>query len=402
MKSKAKFILVVIVLFSFLAACTAVREKEGWQGSIEEVDGVEVIHNPVEPLHGELELELEEDLIIGGDVEDENFNFMRISALEVDDEGNIYVLDSRECRIQVFNKDGDYLQTIGRKGEGPGEFQRPSRMYLSPDAKLYVIEFRKMHMFDQDGVYEKSIIPESTLLGMSATRDGSILGRSYTFGEEERSMDIIIMDSEGKKVETITSFPDPSVIITQAVSGGAISMGGPPPYSPGLSFCPLSEGSAVYGYSSEYTLFVANSSGEIIRRIEKEEERQPTSKQEEDEYVKDRLEKSRARGGGIQWSEGDLRKLHKFAEYKPFFTNIVKDDEGHLFLPKPKAVLNPEEDTYYDMFSAEGFYIYKVKIHKVNPRVIKKGHIYTFGEDPDTGYYEVGRYRIKNWDQIKK
>ena len=118
--------------------------------------------------------------------------------------------------------------------------------------------------------------------------------------------------------------------------------------------------------------------------------------------MKDRLEKSRARGGGIQWSEGDLRKLHKFAEYKPFFTNIVKDDEGHLFLPKPKAVLNPEEDTYYDMFSAEGFYIYKVKIHKVNPRVIKKGHIYTFGEDPDTGYYEVGRYRIKNWDQIKK
>ena len=228
------------------------------------------------------------------------------------------------------------------------------------------------------------------------------MGRSYTFGEEERSMDIIIMDSEGKKVETITSFPDPSVILTQAVSGGAISMGGPPPYSPGLSFCALSEGSAVYGYSSEYTLFVANSSGEIIRRIEKEEERQPTSKQEEDEYVKDRLEKSRARGGGIQWSEGDLRKLHKFAEYKPFFTNIVKDDEGHLFLPKPKAVLNPEEDTYYDMFSAEGFYIYKVKIHKVNPRVIKKGHIYTFGEDPDTGYYEVGRYRIKNWDQIKK
>lgn len=169
MKSRTQFILIAIFIFSFLAACTSVREKEGWEGKIEEVDGIEVIHNPVEPLHGELELELEEDLVIGGDVEDENFNFMRISAIEVDEEGNIYVLDSRECRIQVFNKDGDYLQTIGRKGEGPGEFQRPSRMYLSPDAKLYVIEFRKMHMFDQDGVYEKSIIPESTLLGMSAT-----------------------------------------------------------------------------------------------------------------------------------------------------------------------------------------------------------------------------------------
>jgi hypothetical protein len=402
MKSKTQFILVACVLFSFLTACTSVREKEGWEGTIEEVDGVEVIHNPAEPLHGELALELEEDLVIGGDVEDENFNFMRIAALEVDDEGNLYVLDFRQCRIQVFNKDGDYLQTIGRKGEGPGEFQRPSRMYLSPDGKLYVIEFRKIHLFDREGTYEKSIIPETPILGMSIAEEGSILGRSYTYGDEGRSFDIILMDSEGKKVETITSFPDPSVILTQAVSGGAISMGGPPPYSPGLSFCSLSEGLAVYGYSSEYTLFVVNSSGEIIRRIEKEEERQPTSKQEEDEYVKDRLERSRARAGGIKWSEGDLRKLYKFAEYKPFFSNIVKDDEGHLFLLKPKSVLNPEEDTYYDMFSLEGFYIYKVKIHMVNPRVIKKGYIYTFGEDPDTGYYEIERYRIRNWDQIKK
>lgn len=402
MKSKAKFILVAIVIFSFLAACTSVREKEGWEGKIEEVDGIEVIRNPVEPLHGELTLELEEDLVIGGDVEDENFNFMRISAIEVDSEGNIYVLDYRQCRIQKFNKDGDYLQTIGRKGEGPGEFQRASRMYLSPEGRLYVNEIRKVHIFGKDGAFEKSVIPESFLLNFSATEEGSILGQSRTYGEEERSQDIILMDSKGKKLDTVTSFPDPSVILTKAVSGGAISMGGPPPYSPELSFCPLSEGSAVYGYSSEYKLFVANSSGEVIRRIEKEEERQPTSKKEEDEYVKDRLERSRARGGSIQWSEGDLKKLHKFAEYKPFFTNIVMDDEGHLFLPKPKSVLNPEEDTYFDMFSPEGFYIYKVKIHKVNPRVIRKGYIYTFGADPDTGYYEVERFKIKNWDQIKK
>lgn len=403
MKSKLKYVVAVIVFFSFLATCTSVSKKEGWEGRVEKVDGVEIIHNPEEPLHGEIELELEEDLVIGGEEFDENANFSYIRDIEVDDEGNILVLDYRDCRIQKYDKDGKYLQTIGRKGEGPGEFQRPSRIYLAPDSKLYVNEIRRVHIFDQEGAFEKSLIPESPLLNFSVAQEGSLLARSYTFAEEGRSLDIVLMDSEGKKKDTVVSFPDPGVMITKPVSGGgAIAVGGSPPYSPGLFFCPLDEGFAAYGYSSEYKLFVANSAGEVIRRIEKEEERQPTSKKEEDEYINERRERAKQQKGGIQWSEGDLRKLHSFAEYKPFYTNIIMDDEGHLFLSKPKSVVHPEDYTYFDFFNEQGYYLYKIKISGVRPRVIQKGCIYTFGTDPDTGYYEVERYRIKNWDQIKK
>lgn len=402
MKSKIKFIFVVIVLFSFLAACTSVREKEGWAGKIEEEDGIEVIYNPEEPMYGELDLELEEDLVIGGGEEyDENYNFRRISSMEVDDEGNIFVLDFSDCRIQKYDKDGKYLQTIGRKGEGPGEFQRPSRTYLAPDGKLYVNEVRKVHIFDKNSTFEKSIILESPLLSFSTTKEGIQLGQSYTFVEEGRSLDILLMDSEGKKVDAVASFPDPSVTISKPVSGGGMIMvGGAPPYSPGLFFCPQSEGSATYGFSSEYKLFTVNSSGEVIRRIEKEEKRQPTSKDEESEYIKERWERQKERKGAL--SEGDIRKLSVFAEYKPYFTNIIMDDEGNLFLPKPKSVLHPEDYTYYDFFNQQGYYFYKIKISDITPRVIKKGCIYTFGSDPDTGFYEIERYRIKNWDQIKK
>jgi len=214
-------------------------------------------------------------------------------------------------------------------------------------------------------------------------------------------MDIILVDSNGNKVDTIASFPDPSVVLTKSISGGAISMGGPPPYSPELFFCPLSDELVVYGYSDKYRLWVVHASGEIVNIFEKEEKREPTSKKEEDEYIKKRIEASKG-SGGIQWSEGDLRKLHKFAKYKPFFSSILTDDEGHIYLSKPKSVLEPEEDTFFDLFSKEGYYLYKVKIHKVNPRVIKNGCIYTSRTDPDAGYYLVERYTIKNWDQIKK
>ena len=125
-KSITKYVWLAFILISSLAVGAIDDQKAGWKGQVEEEDGVKVIKNPQDPLYGEIKLELELDLSIGGDVADENYIFYSIREVEVDEQGNIYVLDSRQCRIQIFDKDGKYLQTIGRKGEGPGEF-----MYFS-------------------------------------------------------------------------------------------------------------------------------------------------------------------------------------------------------------------------------------------------------------------------------
>ncbi len=80
----------------------------------------------------------------------------------------------------------------------------------------------------------------------------------------------------------------------------------------------------------------------------------------------------------------------------------MNDDMGHIFLAKPKSVVKKEEDTYFDFYNKEGYYLYKIKIHKISPKAIKKGYLYTFRQDEDTGYYKIERYKIKNWGQIKK
>ncbi len=353
------------------------------------------------PLYGEIELKLEVDLVIGGEDVDENYMFRRVSDIEVDEEGNIYVLDSGECRIQIYDKDGKYLKTIGRKGEGPGEFQRAGRMTLSAKGKLYVNEYKKFIIFEEDGTFEKNVNTDFHLSSYLVTKEENFLGWGFIRTEKGSSFDVILIDSSGKRIDTIASFPDPSVVLTKAVSGGgAISVGGSPPYSPGLFFCPLSDDLGIYGYSAEYRLGVVNSSGEIVHVIEKDEKRQPTSRKEENEYLEKMIERSK--GGGIQWSVGDLRKLHGFAKYKPFFSLIMNDDEGNIYLSKPKSVVKEEEDTYFDFFNKEGYYLYKIKIHEISPKVIKKGCLYTFRQDEDTGYYKIERYKIKNWDQVKK
>ena len=52
-----------------------------------------------------------------------------------------------------------------------------------------------------------------------------------------------------------------------------------------------------------------------------------------------------------------------------------------------------------DIFSKDGIYLYKATIPK-DTYIIKSGFLYAYEVEDDTEV--VNRYRIKNWDLIKK
>lgn len=395
MKNKAKVLSIVLFLSAFLMVVLFGGQKAEWKGKIEVENGVKVIKNPRDPLYGEIEFELEEDLSIGREG-DENYMFTLVVDIGVDMEGNIYVLDFRECRIKKYDKNGNYLQTIGRKGQGPGEFEQPSRILLNTEGKMYIKELRKIHIFDKKGEFERSIILKKTLASFGITKEGNILGRSYSSSRKGRTLDIVLIDSEGKKLKTIASFPDPRAFVKK----GNIRIPGSTRYDPKLYFYPLSEKFGVYGYSSEYRLFIINSSGEISHIIEKEEPRQTVTQKEKDKIIKEHMK--RRRRLPLKLSEGDIRKLSNFPKYKAFYTRLLTDDKGRIYVLKMKSKLNEDKDDIFDLFSQEGFYLYSVKIHDVFPQIVKNGFLYTLKNDPDSGLHKIIRYRIKNWERIKE
>jgi hypothetical protein len=171
-------------------------------------------------------------------------------------------------------------------------------------------------------------------------------------------------------------------------------------YDPSLYYFPLSEEFGVYGYSSEYRLFIINSLGEISHIIEKEEPHQTVTKKEKDKIIKERM-KRRLRLP-LKLSEGDIRKLYNFPKYKAFYTRLLTDDKGRIYVLKMKSNLNEDKDDIFDLFSQEGFYLYSVKIHDVYLKIVKNGFLYTLKNDPDSGLHKIMRYRIKNWDKIKE
>jgi DNA-binding beta-propeller fold protein YncE len=76
--------------------------------------------------------------------------FYKPSYLAVDIEGNLYVTDSFNFRVQVFDPKGKYIRTIGFHGDVSGAFSRPKGLAIDKYKHLYVADaaFENVQIFD--------------------------------------------------------------------------------------------------------------------------------------------------------------------------------------------------------------------------------------------------------------
>jgi hypothetical protein len=90
-----------------------------------------------------------DELSIGVDEGHDNDVFWSIADICVNDRGDIFVLDSRKGRIQVYDENGVHQRNIGKIGEGPGEFTAPSAL-LSGKGLIWVLHLRKISVFNEN------------------------------------------------------------------------------------------------------------------------------------------------------------------------------------------------------------------------------------------------------------
>jgi len=83
--------------------------------------------------------------------EDGEFNYP--SFLALDRSGRLYVVDSFNFRIQIFDPDGKFIKKFGRLGDSPGAFARPAGIGVDSDGNIYVIDtaFNNFQIFNFEG-----------------------------------------------------------------------------------------------------------------------------------------------------------------------------------------------------------------------------------------------------------
>jgi DNA-binding beta-propeller fold protein YncE len=83
-------------------------------------------------------------------------NFGRPKEIAIDRDGNVYVIDTAFGNFQIFNSQDQLLMFIGQRSNepGPGLFMLPSGIYVDEDGRVFVVDqwFRKVDIFRPVGL----------------------------------------------------------------------------------------------------------------------------------------------------------------------------------------------------------------------------------------------------------
>jgi len=80
-------------------------------------------------------------------------DFALPTHVAVDKDGNVYVTDTLNNRVEIFDADGGFISEFGKPGDGPGHFARPKGIALDSDGHIWVTDEiqSRVQVFDKEG-----------------------------------------------------------------------------------------------------------------------------------------------------------------------------------------------------------------------------------------------------------
>jgi len=376
MKPKMNSLFILSLVFFILSAYTKENQDPQWKGTIEDENGVKVIKNPKEPMYNGAPFELEEELTIGGRDAQEEYIFQQIWHLAVDAEENIYLPDFRGSHLKVFDKNGKYLRTIGRRGRGPGEIMVPFAIQINPDNELFVNNRgqTRLTFFDLDGNFLRQISTHNMIRFMLPKVDsrGNIIA-GYMKMEDELTAYITKFDSELEPILTLAKVPTRTQppVINFFENQRLIN----------LHWDIFKDDHIILGEIFDYTFYIYTPDGKLVKKIITDYEGIKISGEDKDKLIKE------------EFGDNPISSRIKleFPKNLPPWRQFTCDEEGRIIV---RSYENAGEGkgVFYDIFDPEGKYIARIAL-KTIPRFWKSNKLYTIGLDDDD-FPVVKRYRV--------
>jgi len=364
----------IITIFIFLFISPSLLRAQDVK--IKTENGVQVVYNPKIPAPPPgipKKILLREDLCIGDEEGVEDFMFSQIRSVQVDEEENIYVLDSKEVCVKVFDKNGRHIRTFGKRGQGPGELQVPTRMHLTAGKEILIYDAanRRLSYYSLDGKCLREIstgkyrfsrtIPDSK---------GNIITQLLVPGDK-LVYEIKKFDSSLNPITTIEA-------VEEEIAPYVWDM-----VSPTFNVRVMKNDNIAWGYPSEYEIFIVNPEGKTTRKIVKDHDPVKITEEEKEEMIEDTFGDRGAPPG---------YKLRFPKNHYPYYFFICGDEE-RIYVRTYKK--DKEGNFSYDVFDPEGRYIAKFSLPGIDfLYVIKKNKMYSMVWEDEKGIPVVKRYNV--------
>ena len=128
-------------------------------------------------------------------------DFRKPCGVAADGSGNIYVADTYNNRIQVFDSSGTFVKTWGQKGTDSGNLARPWDVAVDGEGRVYVADTynHRVQKFDVNGVYLGHWGKKGTGEGAFAFLSGIALGPDGAVYTVDAKMNRVqVFDNQGK------------------------------------------------------------------------------------------------------------------------------------------------------------------------------------------------------------
>jgi hypothetical protein len=331
----------------------------------------------------------------------ENLLFENPNSIACDNEGNVYVADFKANDIKKFDPSGKFIKVIGRKGQGPGEFDMP--MYVAFAAgRLIVWDManRRFCILSPDGEFIKSRVlstEEGWPWGMRSLPNGDIVLEVEKIDmkdpdkSQERFLQVYSSEMEFKK--TVYSHK-----VWRNKFRPNVRANIPIPYSAQVCWDVSPDGKIVVGYAEKYEIEIHDTEkGRLSTFNHTYDQVNITDKEKELWFSRISVTTPE----GIKRGAPDyIVKNTEFPKFKPAFDCILVDSEGNILVHTYRK--NRDEDPrFFDAFDPKGNFIGGVYVEGDEP--FPRGWDISFingcfwmpkiGKDE---LYKIIKYRISN------
>ncbi len=320
---------------------------------------------PLSELYKAGKVRLEQEYVLDDDDMPEDLFFESPSTVACDPEGNIYVVDSGAKNIKKFDTRGNFLKTIGREGQGPGEFGGP---YYSTFAKDRLIVWdsgnRRLCAFEADGEFINSAnisYEEGFVRQLRGFPSGEIaVEKEKTYRKEPdkpQTCTIDLYSPDLKYMRTIykRELWRKKYIRTKDYGTSTLYF----PYSADVRWDVTPDGRIIIGYSADYELEIYDRSGKKISAISHVFKPSEVTEKDKKDYF-DSISFYRM-GERLKDIPEYITKYTEFPKHKPVYDNILVDADGNIWV-----VLNgekkDEKGKMFDAFDPKGKFISRVQI----------------------------------------
>ena len=300
-------------------------------------------------------------------------------------DGRIVVANRGTHELRFFDATGNHISSVGREGEGPGEFRYLTwtAVCQADSVFTYDIGTRRLSVFDDRGVFVRSVLlqlPGKVPPYGNATcaPDGAFLFSgwpqpSMNPGPSRSSMPLFLIASDGRVLTSLGEFPGGERY--NYTSDGRVTGSSPRPLGRETHYV-VGDDRFYLGTSDEYAVQVYSLSGELVMVIRRSGADLAITARHIDRFVSEQL--SRATDIRRRIIERQYRDM-EFPERFPAYARLLVDVPGNLWVQDYRRP-GDEDRGVWSVFGADGVQIAAVA---TAPGL----HIYEIGED-----YVLGKW----------